>query len=90
MNYSKNIKIEEYIVYHEIDDEVIILDSRNGKYFALDGVGKYIFLALSKEKSIDSLIEELINIYDVSKQELRSDIENFLLILKKEAIISYS
>ncbi len=90
MNYSKNIKIEEHIVYHELDDEIIILDSRNGRYFALDGIGKYIFLAISKEKPIDSLIDELVNIYDVSKQELHSDIENFLLVLKKEDIISYS
>jgi len=53
----------------------------------LNKSGKFLFEALSDEMSIESLIELMMNKYDVDRKTAKLDIEEFVKKLKDKNII---
>lgn len=81
------MKILENIVWRDVDNEVVILDIESGNYFTLDGVGRMIWKHLADGNSIADTTEAVINEYDVSEENAKSDIEGLIEQLKEEKII---
>ncbi len=76
-----NYKLAENISWREIDGQILILDPRiNKKAHELSPVASYIWLALSNDKEINEITDELIIHYQSEKQgtEIKNDIDLFL------------
>lgn len=80
-------QIPDSIFIQEIDDEVIILDSNTQEYFTINQVGKDIWELLSKELTLEEVVTELMEIYDISKEQLESDVKNFIEALSQKGLI---
>lgn len=62
----------------EIEDETIILDLRDSRYLRVAGVGARLFALLTEERTVDELVETIVEEYDVDRPVARADAERFV------------
>ncbi len=74
----------------KIQDETVMVDIDQGQYFSLNGVGTDIWDLLEEEQSIDSIIKELLNKYDIDEETCREETVNFLNEMLKLKLIDVS
>lgn len=81
----KNIQLDsiislktDTILATSMDDEIVILDTINGKYFGLDGVGARVWEILQTAQSVDQVKKTLLDEYDVDEQECENDLIELL------------
>lgn len=67
------------LVVEEIDDEVVVLDLEGNQYFGLNEVGWLIWRAIDeRQASIDEIVDEIVDRFDVSDNTARGDAEAFI------------
>ena len=71
-----------------VDDELIMMDDKTGNYFSLNSVGKTIWELLDKPTSYEALLDKLMVIYNVSKEQCIEDIKPFLNNLIEKNLLS--
>ncbi len=62
----------------DLGGESVLLDPVSGRYFGLNEVGTRIFELLGKPRSISELVEVLVQEYEVDKEHLKQDVEQFV------------
>ncbi|MBI2259673.1 MAG: PqqD family protein [Flavobacteriia bacterium] len=67
--YQRNLDL----IVEEIDNELLILDVNNGKYFALNSVSNDIWKILENPLNVNEIISELTKIYDVDYKKCEED-----------------
>src|ERR1700716_3275773 len=71
------------VVSRVIAGETLIVPVRRGtadlaSLYSFNGVGSTIWEALEKPRSVDDLVNLVANVYDVSPEKAREDLESFL------------
>jgi hypothetical protein len=84
------IQFPDTVFCQEIDGEIVLLDMSGENYFGLDAIGSDIWNLLREGKSIQETFNELQEIYDVSPEQLKSDLDTFLAQLSSSGLISFS
>jgi len=79
--------INESVVSAELDEEVILLNVESGVYFGLDAIGTRIWSAIEQGASEEEIFAQLVEDYDVEPHQLRSDIANFLDMLREQGLV---
>lgn len=74
-------------VFHEDKDGVKIISPNRKNIFYLNDLASFLFLSLDKPKTINQLIKAVVNHYDVSQKEAKSDINKWLKESKKMGFI---
>ena len=83
----KKYQREENLSWRRIEDEILIIDSRiNQEVHRLNGVGSLIWEKCDG-RDTDSIVNELIKEYDVTKVEAENDVNSFISSLLDKKII---
>jgi len=81
------VVVSDDLTTAELGGEAILLDVKSGNYFGLNEVGAYI-LELSKEpRSVASIIDNMLQEFDVEAERLTSDVQAFLVQLHRQGLI---
>lgn len=72
------IVVSDSVATADLGGESVLLDPASGRYFGLNEVGTRIFELLSEPRSVDDLVSVLVEEYEVSSSQLRSDVEQFV------------
>ncbi len=73
------IKIQGYISWQNIADELYIIDGRNQNTYVLkDDVSKQIWNDLVSNVSMEEIIDAIVKKYGIARQVATSDCEEFL------------
>lgn len=78
------------VVDADIDEDKILMDMETENYFGLNPVAKRIWELLAEPLWVDDLIDSLIQEYEVSEGQCRSDVQVFLDEMRNKKLISYS
>jgi hypothetical protein len=70
-----------------VDDEVVILNTEQGLYQGLDGVGPRVWELLQEPKQARTIRDLLAVEYDVSPEECEADLLAFLAELAADGLI---
>ena len=62
----------------EVDEELVMLDPRQGQYFGLDPIARQIWELLETPRSVDALCAEVQGRFDVAPDTCRRDVLAFL------------
>lgn len=83
------IKRNSGLVSTDVDGEKVMMSVENGEYFGLDSVGSRIWEMIENPIKVETLIDYLIDEFDVSKQQCEIDALEFLneLFEKKLLIV---
>ncbi len=68
------ISIPEDVLFHEADDEAVLLNLVSGKYFSLDDVGTRMWLLMTKHGQLRIVHQALLEEYQVDPQQLEQDL----------------
>jgi hypothetical protein len=72
------IEISEDVVWREFGGEVLMLDLASQHYFGLTGSGSEMWQLIAQHGSSDSVIDHLLEKYDVDPANLRADFEKLV------------
>ena len=70
-----------------VDDELVMLDPRQSRYFGLDRIGQRIWELLERPQSVGELCAALEGEFDVSTETCRADVLAFLGQLEEAELL---
>ena len=76
------------VLFQELDGEAVLLDLASEQYFGLDEIGTRIWQLLDEKDDLNAIYQELLTEYDVSEQQLESDLISFVQQLCEAGIIT--
>jgi len=88
INLNSKIKFPSEVIVQQIaDGELILLNTSTESYFGLDETGTIFFNSLINSQNINDALENIYNTYEVEKDTLAGDLQNFISNLKKNNLI---
>ena len=73
-----SLSVPENVLFQGVEDEMVLLDMESGQYFGLNEVGARIWSLLQEGLTFSAFLGTLLKEYDVSEEQMRSDIQKFL------------
>ena len=71
-----------------LGEEIVMMNTDNGDYIGVNNVGSDIWNLLTEPMRVDQLLEKVIDIYDVTPEDGKIAIDEFVArMLKQEMII---
>lgn len=89
MDFNKKVVKKESIITQEVDDEIVLLDTNSSNYFGLDNVSIDIWKGIEEGKNLNEIYNSILEKYEVKEEELKKDIESFIISLEVYGIISF-
>ena len=71
----------------KMGEELSMLDVNSGKYFVLNEIGVDIWNQLEKPVSVATLLNKLLQEYDVEEEKCTLALQNYLVNMKDRALI---
>lgn len=88
MGKNRAVKRNDELIVASIDGELVMLSVEKGQYFGIEGVGTRIWELLESPKTEDSIIESIIEEFEVDEATCRRDVVEFLdRMLEMELIV---
>ena len=86
MKYIKNNSME----FLDIDDEnIVVYDPESGDTHYISETGKAILSLLDEEIEFDELVSQLCELYSSERDEIESDVREFLDELVEKKVVLY-
>jgi len=80
------MKINELITYREVEDSIVIITPWNNAMHFIEETGKLIFEELLNGKNEDEILNRILEVYDVDRNEAEKDLAEFIEELKIKEI----
>ena len=68
------INIPKDVLFHEVNDEMVLLNLVNGKYFSLDDVGTRMWLLMAEHEQLETVHRALLEEYEAEPGQLEQDL----------------
>ena len=82
-----NYKVPKHILHSKLDDEIAILNLRNGEYYSLNDTGALIWSMICTGDSFDEILNSLTSEYDNENNEIKSDLFDLIDELKSNGLV---
>ena len=80
---NKNLEIDDT----DLDGEKVMMNLDKGQYFMMNEVGSRIWDIISEAKSVEEIVQVLLNEYDVEIEQCENTVVEFLSELAKSDLI---
>jgi hypothetical protein len=87
ISFSDRVKIPDDVLISKLQEESVILNLDNERYYGLDDVGTRFLSVLTSSDSIEAAYETLVREYDVEGQVLRQDLLQLVEELVAQGLI---
>ena len=90
-NISSNTILQQNdsLITSEIDDELLILDSKTGEYFKIDPIGLSIWKLLTEPTKVQQLLDKLVEDFEVEEAQCKADTLPFIeMLVEKEYLLT--
>lgn len=81
-------KIAEDVLSKTVNDEEVIVNLNTGTYFGLNPTGTVIWNHLKKGSDSAVILDDLLEQFDTSEDELQQDLEQFVTHLKNQNMLN--
>src|SRR5580692_3883154 len=88
--FSMRVTAGPDVVFQTVGDEAVLLNMKTSLYLGLNAMGTRMWTVLTGSASIQAAYESLLAEFDVSADELRKDLEEFLAKLNEFGLINSS
>lgn len=78
MDRTTKVKLKKRLNINDLAGEKVMIDFDSGKYFLIKGAGNDIWDLIQEETTVDNIIKQLLEVYDVSEEECESCVMEFL------------
>ena len=84
---SSTVIKSDQVLSQEVSGETVLLDLSSEQYFGLDRVGTRFWQLLDGRRSLGEVIDSMLEEYDVSQEQLHSDVFALLEALQAAHLI---
>ena len=81
-------RINDKVVYREVDDGIVLINLESGFYYSFNGSARFIFDLLNRNRDTGEVVEKMMAEFDITDDEARKDMNEFLEALEKEDIVA--
>ena len=90
MNSPPNMpKVAPDLVWRLLDDNAVVVSPRAGEVRVLNRVGTVIWQLLIEENSPDDIEDHLVNQFNVTRHQARSDLQAFFADLTERGVLMW-
>ena len=82
------ISASEEQVSSSVADEEVILNLKNGSYYGLDPIGAHIWQLIQEPITVEALIGQLLEAYDVDRERCTQDVMALLQDLQENELLN--
>ena len=72
------VERNEAMVFTEIDDVIVMMDTDEGRYYELDEIGARIWALLESGASVAAICDALLKDYEVAPEDCHRDVLDFV------------
>ena len=87
MNANEAWKPSDHVVFSELDDGIVLLDTRTNIYYSLDGVGPFLWEGIKEGQGSDGLLAAVTGQFDVDHATAQADIAEWLESMGRAGLI---
>lgn len=84
---NQKLSISENALSQEVNGEIIILHFESESYYTLDSVGTKFWQLFTDSDSVETVIQQLLQVYGVDEVALRRDVTKFVEELVEEELL---
>lgn len=88
LNENNIVMQNKDIDVSDLNGEKVMMNIDKGEYFSLNSLGSRIWEIIDKPKKINEVINTLLEEYEVSEEECKENVMNFLDVLKHVDLIN--
>ncbi len=81
-------RVNDGFIIKEIKGEAVILNAKTGEYFGLNDVGNDFVQLIDGSTSLDTIIDKLLEMYDVGRAIIEGDINELIEAMVNKNILS--
>ena len=70
-----------------LDDEIVVLNMNDSKYYGLNGIGAFIWRSIEKSGKVSTIVDAVLDNYEVDRESCEEDVLVFLRELSKSGLI---
>ena len=78
------------VTWRDINGEIVALNLKSGEYYTFNEIGRSIWLAVTEGKSPDEIEETITHEYDVERDTVASDVNEFINGLIQKGVLERS
>jgi Coenzyme PQQ synthesis protein D (PqqD) len=87
LSFSNGVAAAPDVMFQTVGEESVLLNLKTSLYMGLDPVGTRMWTLLTDADSIQAAYEVLLAEYEVTPEQLRKDLEEFLDKLSEHGLI---
>lgn len=87
LTLNATIRIPAHTISTKVDDDAVLLNTKNNQYYALSEVGARFWSLLTESKTLKEAHQLLLDEYEVSPEELEKDLLELLSDLKDNNLV---
>ncbi|NBC83042.1 MAG: lasso peptide biosynthesis PqqD family chaperone [Bacteroidetes bacterium] len=84
---NTRIKRKTDVISSQIDGEAVMMSLKNGEYYGLNETGSYIWDELVNESSVNKLVAQLTQQYEVDENTCLDEVTRLVYDLQKKDLI---
>jgi len=90
MTLETRYRIPSTVILQKVDCEPLLFNSATGLFFTLNDVGEVIWEVMSKNSSLQIVLEELLETFSAPKDQLERDLLTFASSLNEQELLLVS
>ncbi len=87
MDFTQKVSLAPHVMFQNFDSESILVDVRTQEHFALDPISSLLFTQINEGLSLKESFNTILESYDVSAEQLSTDLNTLLNELLKYELI---
>jgi hypothetical protein len=78
VSFSQRVAVAPDVLFRTVGDESVLLNLKTEMYLGLDAIGTRMWTVLQESPSIDAAYDALLQEFEVSPEQLRTDLGELL------------
>lgn len=85
---QSRVRIQEDVLFQELDGEAVLLNLKTGEYFGLDQIGTRIWQLLQEDGALSRTMEIILQEYDVTRERLTRDLLGLVKQMEDQGLLA--
>jgi hypothetical protein len=85
---DSRVRVNEDVVFQELEQEAILLNPKTGVYFGLDPVGTRIWSLLQGGSLLSNVVTALCDEFDVAKARCAEDVLHLVAEMEEKSLVT--
>jgi len=81
------LKFPKTVMQSTVDDEIVLMDTKNGEYYGLNKTGTVLLETLLETQSTASAIAKAVELFDAPEEKIAVDLEKLVEDLLKRKLL---